>query len=123
MADESKKMTSFLRGAELIKKRLPSLPMLPGVYRMLDKDGRVLYVGKAKNLRKRVTNYTQFERLSARIQLMVSLTEDLIVITTNSEADAFLLENDLIKNLKPHFNILLRDDKTFPHILITEDEE
>ncbi|MBR7158629.1 MAG: excinuclease ABC subunit UvrC [Alphaproteobacteria bacterium] len=116
-------MTSFLRGAELIKKRLPSLPMLPGVYRMLDKDGRVLYVGKAKNLRKRVTNYTQFERLSARIQLMVSLTEDLIVITTNSEAEAFLLENDLIKNLKPHFNILLRDDKTFPHILITEDEE
>ena len=123
MAEKSQKISSFLRGASLIKKRLPSLPTQPGVYRMLDKNGNVLYVGKAKNLRKRITNYTQFERLSARIQLMVSMTEDLIVITTNSEAEAFLLENDLIKNLKPHFNILLRDDKTFPHILITENEK
>ena len=123
MAEKSQKISSFLKGASLIKKRLPSLPTQPGVYRMLDKNGNVLYVGKAKNLRKRITNYTQFERLSARIQLMVSMTEDLIVITTNSEAEAFLLENDLIKNLKPHFNILLRDDKTFPHILITENEK
>ena len=115
-------MNSLDEGVDILKAKLKTLPDVPGVYRMLDEKGKVLYVGKAKNLRKRVTNYMQPERLSQRIKMMVAATRDLIVVTTKTEAEAFLLENDFIKNLKPYFNILLRDDKTFPHIVITDDE-
>lgn len=109
----------FDTGAKIIADKLVSLPAGSGVYRMLDENGKVLYVGKAKNLKKRVANYTHPDKLSDRIRLMVSLTKDLIVVTTASESEAFLLENQFIKTLKPYFNILLKDDKTFPHILIT----
>ena len=115
-------MNSLDEGVGILKAKLKTLPDAPGVYRMLDEKGKVLYVGKAKNLKKRVTNYTQPERLSQRIKMMVSATRDLIVVTTKTEAEAFLLENDFIKNLKPYFNILLKDDKTFPHIVITDDD-
>ena len=115
-------MNSLDEGVSILKAKLKTLPDGPGVYRMLDENGKVLYVGKAKNLKKRVTNYTQPERLSQRIKMMVAATRDLIVVTTKTEAEAFLLENDFIKNLKPYFNILLKDDKTFPHIVITDDE-
>ena len=115
-------MNSLDEGVNILKAKLKTLPDVPGVYRMLDEKGKVLYVGKAKNLKKRVTNYTQPERLSQRIKMMVAATRDLIVVTTKTEAEAFLLENDFIKNLKPYFNILLKDDKTFPHIVITDDE-
>lgn len=115
-------MNSLDEGIGILKAKLKTLPDAPGVYRMLDEKGKVLYVGKAKNLKKRVTNYTQPERLSQRIKMMVSATRDLIVVTTKTEAEAFLLENDFIKNLKPYFNILLKDDKTFPHIVITDDD-
>lgn len=115
-------MNSLDEGVGILKAKLKTLPDAPGVYRMLDEKGKVLYVGKAKNLKKRVTNYTQPERLSQRIKMMVAATRDLIVVTTKTEAEAFLLENDFIKNLKPYFNILLKDDKTFPHIVITDDD-
>lgn len=113
---------SFSLGAEVIMKKLSYMPSTPGVYRMLDDKGKVLYVGKAKNLKKRLSNYIKAERLSERIRMMVSQTKDLIVVTTKTEAEAFLLENELIKNLNPYFNILLKDDKTFPHIVITREE-
>nr|WP_242018747.1 excinuclease ABC subunit UvrC [Phaeovibrio sulfidiphilus] len=93
--------------------------MAPGVYRMLDAKGDALYVGKAKELRRRVTSYTQEARLPVRLRKMVSLTEALEIITTHTEAEALLLESNLIKKLKPRYNILLRDDKSFPYIEIS----
>ncbi len=108
-----------LGGANLIQRRLDGLPDAPGVYRMLDPDARVLYVGKAKNLRRRVAAYTRPERVGPRIRRMVSETADLEIVTTHTEAEALLLEADLIKSLKPRYNILLRDDKSFPEILLT----
>jgi len=122
MPEEKTYGSGFAVGAEVISKKLQYMPSLPGVYRMLDETGKVLYVGKAKNLKRRVSNYTKWERLSDRIRMMVSRTKDLTVVTTKTEAEAFLLENELIKNLHPYFNILLKDDKTYPHIVITKDE-
>ncbi|HXQ68812.1 MAG TPA: excinuclease ABC subunit UvrC [Alphaproteobacteria bacterium] len=97
------------------------MPETPGVYRMLDAKGDVLYVGKAKDLRKRVTSYTQPQRLSYRIQRMVAETAALEVVTTHTEVEALLLESNLIKRHAPRYNVLLRDDKSFPYILITGD--
>lgn len=111
------------RGIEVIKSHLKTLPATPGVYRMLSNEGNVLYVGKAKSLKKRVANYTTPQRLSIRIQRMVSETHTMEFITTHTEAEALLLEANLIKKLKPHFNILLRDDKSFPMILVTGDHD
>jgi len=111
------------KGADAIKSRLPNLPTSPGVYRMLNEHGDVLYVGKAKNIRKRVTSYANPQRQSIRIQRMIAQTIELEIVKTETEAEALLLESDLIKRYAPRYNILLRDDKTFPMILITGDHD
>lgn len=110
-------------GAEVIRARLPGLPGTPGVYRMLNAAGDVLYVGKAKNIRKRVTSYASPERQSIRIRRMIAQTTGLEIVKTETEAEALLLESDLIKRYAPRYNILLRDDKSFPMILITGDHD
>ncbi|MDR0406942.1 MAG: excinuclease ABC subunit UvrC [Holosporales bacterium] len=95
-------------------------PSQPGVYRMLSKDKEILYVGKAKNLRKRLQNYAQFETLTLRIQRLVALISQVVTTTTQTETEALLLESSLIREHKPRFNILLKDDKSFPSLLITK---
>ena len=108
----------MLDGVDIIKSYLKNLGSNPGVYRMLDKDENVLYVGKAKNLTNRVKSYTNLKGLSHRIARMVSLTCSMEFVTTHTEVEALLLEANFIKRYKPHYNILLRDDKSFPYILI-----
>ncbi|TZG24648.1 excinuclease ABC subunit UvrC [Sphingomonas montanisoli] len=108
-------------GVAAIRNVLNTLPVRPGVYRMQDARGEVLYVGKARALRNRVTNYTQVARLSKRLQRMVAQTRSMTVVTTGSEAEALLLEAQLIKRYRPAYNVLLRDDKSFPFILLRED--
>ena len=112
-----------LSGAELISSRLKHLPNGPGVYRMIDATGMPLYVGKAKSLRKRVTSYTRPRGLPERIRVMVAHTVDLEVVSTHTEVEALLLESNLIKQLRPRYNILLRDDKSFPYILLRTDSD
>jgi excinuclease ABC subunit C len=108
-------------GFEIISDYVKTLPGKPGVYRMFDKHGNVLYVGKARNLKARVSNYTRPQGQSNRIATMISLTATMEFVTTGTEAEALLLEANLIKKLKPRFNVLLRDDKSFPYILIARD--
>jgi len=96
-------------------------PSAPGVYRMIDAQGDVLYVGKAKNIRKRVTAYARPAGHDSRISRMIAATATLEFVTTKTETEALLLEANLIKRLRPRFNVLLRDDKSFPYILITTD--
>lgn len=108
-------------GVAAIRETLNTLPTRPGVYRMQDARGDVLYVGKARALRNRVGNYVQVERLSKRLQRMVSQTRSMTIVTTQSEAEALLLEAQLIKRFRPPYNVLLRDDKSFPFILLRED--
>ncbi|HEX8442370.1 MAG TPA: excinuclease ABC subunit UvrC [Allosphingosinicella sp.] len=108
-------------GVAAIRNVLRTLPVRPGVYRMLDAKGDVLYVGKARALKNRVINYTQVTRLSKRLQRMVAQTRDMLIVTTNTEAEALLLEAQLIKRYRPPYNVLLRDDKSFPFILLRED--
>ncbi|MET0439301.1 MAG: excinuclease ABC subunit UvrC [Devosia sp.] len=110
-------------GPEVIKNFVRTLPSAPGVYRMLDENGEVIYVGKARSLKSRVTNYTRPEGLSVRIQRMIMATVSMEFVRTETEAEALLLEANLIKRLKPRFNVLLRDDKSFPYILIATDHE
>ncbi|MEZ0497726.1 excinuclease ABC subunit UvrC [Sphingomonas sp. IW22] len=105
-------------GVAAIRNVVRTLPTRPGVYRMQDARGDVLYVGKAKALKNRVTNYTQVTRLSKRLQRMVAQTRSMTIVTTNSEAEALLLEAQLIKRYRPPYNVLLRDDKSFPFILL-----
>ena len=105
-------------GAALIHSHVPTLPNGPGVYRMLDAKGEVLYVGKAKSLKKRLPAYTKPAALSARLQRMVALTHGLEVVTTASDVEALLLECNMIKRHRPPFNIVLRDDKSFPYIYV-----
>jgi len=108
-------------GKELIKKKIPLVSNSPGVYRMLGKKNQVLYVGKAKNLPNRLRNYATGKNLPIRTNRMLALTNNLEIITTSSEAEALLLEANLIKKFKPKFNILLKDDKSFPYIFIEKD--
>ena len=107
------------RGSRIIRLKVKLLPHAPGCYRMINEKGNVLYVGKAKNLRKRVNSYTQSGRLPIRILRMVAETVDMEFIQTHTEAEALLLEANLIKRYKPYYNVLLRDDKSFPYILLT----
>ncbi len=124
------KATYAVRGAErpdieagvaAIREVVQTLKPKPGVYRMQDARGDVLYVGKARALKNRVANYTQVERLSNRLRRMVSQTRSMTIVTTNSEAEALLLEAQLIKRYRPPYNVLLRDDKSFPFILLRSD--
>ena len=110
-----------LTGADLIAEFVKRLPNAPGVYRMLNKDGEVMYVGKARSLKKRVSNYAQGRVHSNRLSRMVRDTVHMEFVTTRTEVEALLLEANLIKRLRPRFNVLLRDDKSFPYILITGD--
>ena len=111
------------KAIELIKLELMNMPNLPGVYRMLDSNDKVLYIGKAKDLAKRITNYTQINRLCERMKLAINQTAKLEIITVNSEAQALILEANLIKSLKPKYNILLKDDKSMPYILVKQDHQ
>src|SRR6478752_6014625 len=108
-------------GVQAIRNVVKTLPVRPGVYRMQDARGDVLYVGKARALKNRVTNYTQVAKLPKRLQRMVSQTRSMTIVTTNNEAEALLLEAQLIKRFRPAYNVLLRDDKSFPFILLRED--
>lgn len=115
--------SGFAQGAAVIESQLKVLPQGPGVYRMLDRQGNALYVGKARSVRKRVASYIQLPRLSTRIRRMVAETAQLEVVQTHTEVEALLLELNLIKKLKPRYNVLLRDDKSFPYILATGDHD
>ncbi|WP_298090699.1 excinuclease ABC subunit UvrC [uncultured Sphingomonas sp.] len=110
-------------GVAAIRNVLATLPLRAGVYRMQDARGDVLYVGKARALKNRVANYTQVDRLPKRLQRMVSLTRSMTIVTTNNEAEALLLEAQLIKHYRPAYNVLLRDDKSFPFILLRSDHD
>ena len=110
-------------GPEVIRNFVKTLPAAPGVYRMFDAAGEVIYVGKARSLKARVTNYTRPEGLDIRIQRMIAATANMEFVRTETEAEALLLEANLIKRLKPRFNVLLRDDKSFPYILIATEHE
>ena len=122
MADEIENAPT-LTGAALIASRLKTLPTGPGVYRMIDASGKPLYVGKAKNLRNRVTSYARGHGQPERIRLMVVQTAELEIVSTHTEVEALLLESNLIKQLKPRYNILLRDDKSYPYILLRTDSD
>lgn len=111
---------SARRGVSVVHATLRTLPDSPGVYRMLNAHGDALYVGKAKSLRKRVAAYTRLDKLPVRLQRMVTETISMEVVTTHTEAEALLLESNLIKQLKPRYNILLRDDKSYPYVVLTE---
>ena len=108
-------------GAVLISEFVKRLPNSPGVYRMFDSEGEVLYVGKARSLKKRVSSYAKMGGHTNRIARMIHATRHMEFVTTHTEAEALLLEANLIKRLRPKFNVLLRDDKSFPYIVITDD--
>jgi len=115
-------MISSNLGKEVIKKELPLVPKLPGVYKMLNSKDEILYVGKAKNLPNRLKNYVSEKNHIIRTERMLSQTKKLEITTTTNESEALLLEANLIKKHKPKFNILLKDDKSFPYIFISEHE-
>ena len=110
-------------GHEVIQGYLKTIDSSPGVYRMLDAESRVLYVGKARNLRARVSSYARPAGHTPRISRMIANTASMMFLTTRTETEALLLEQNLIKQLKPKFNVLLRDDKSFPNILVTADHD
>jgi excinuclease ABC subunit C len=119
--DAAKKRRVY--GPDVIRDQVTRLPGKPGVYRMYGETGELLYVGKARNLKARVGSYAKIGGQTQRIARMISLTRSMEFVVTASETEALLLEANLIKRLKPRFNIILRDDKSFPHILIREDHE
>jgi excinuclease ABC subunit C len=116
-------LPSLKQGVEIIGRAVATAPAHPGVYRMLNSTGAALYVGKAKNLRKRLAAYTRPDRVSTRIRRMIATTATVELLSTHTEVEALLLESNLIKRLKPRYNVVLRDDKSFPYILITGDHE
>ncbi len=121
MGAMSETLSEPLVGAALIKDQVKRLPDAPGVYRMIGENDEVLYVGKARSLKKRVTQYAQGRFHTQRIAHMVDLTRSMEFVTTRTETDALLLEINLIKQMKPRFNVLLRDDKSFPEIVISRE--
>ncbi len=121
LPEASEPLSEGALGVDVIRAYLRTLPGNPGVYRMLDGEGGALYVGKAKNLKKRVANYTNLTRQSMRIRRMVAQVRSMEFVNTHTEAEALLLEANLIKRLTPRYNILLRDDKSFPYIFVTGD--
>ncbi|MBR9764104.1 MAG: excinuclease ABC subunit UvrC [Rhodobacteraceae bacterium] len=121
MEESGQKGEKALTGHALIQSYLPLLDSSPGVYRMLDDESRVLYVGKARNLKARVSNYARPAGHSGRIARMIRETARMMFLTTRTETEALLLEQNLIKQLKPRYNVLLRDDKSFPDILVAKD--
>ncbi|WP_127145266.1 excinuclease ABC subunit UvrC [Pelagibacterium montanilacus] len=118
-------MTDFTEttGPDIIKRFVKTLPSGPGVYRMIDDKAQVIYVGKARNLKARVTNYTRYEGNPVRICRMIAATRAMEFVRTETESAALLLEANLIKRLRPRYNVLLRDDKTFPYILLATEHE
>jgi excinuclease ABC subunit C len=116
-------LDSVNRGTEIIRRFWTTLPNAPGVYRMFDAKGDVLYVGKAKNLKNRVGSYARGQAHSNRIARMIGETASMEFVTTATETEALLLEANLIKQLKPRYNVLMRDDKSLPYILLTADHE
>ncbi|MFP3945097.1 MAG: excinuclease ABC subunit UvrC, partial [Alphaproteobacteria bacterium] len=122
-AEERKTGRKRRKGVDIIAAVVRTLPGAPGVYRMLDARGDALYVGKARDLKKRVASYTKLTGHNTRIARMISLTASMEVVTTASETEALLLEASLIKRLRPRYNVHLRDDKSFPYIMIARDHE
>jgi excinuclease ABC subunit C len=120
-ADDAPTKPAAATGPEVIRDFVRRLPGQPGVYRMIATDGEVLYVGKARSLKKRVHSYTRLMGHTNRIARMIAATADMEFVTTASEAEALLLEANLIKRLRPRFNVLMRDDKSFPYILLARD--
>jgi excinuclease ABC subunit C len=120
---EHRAPTSLARGISVIREALRTMPPGPGVYRMLDRRGDALYVGKARSLKSRVAHYTNTGNLSTRLSRMVAETHAIEVVVTHTEVEALLLENNLIKRLMPRYNVLLRDDKSFPYIHLTGDHD
>ncbi|WP_019995654.1 excinuclease ABC subunit UvrC [Aureimonas ureilytica] len=121
--DGGRDVDQTLVGADLISAFQKQLPNSPGVYRMFDEGGEVLYVGKAKSLKKRVASYTRLQGHTNRIMRMIRATRHMEFVTTRTETEALLLEANLIKRLRPRFNVLMRDDKSFPYILVSDDHE
>ena len=121
LAEDEAAPNALARGASAIKTHWRQAPAGPGVYRMIAADGEVLYVGKARSIKKRIASYMRPEIQSARIAKMIARTASMVFVSTATEAEALLLEANLIKQLKPRYNVLLRDDKSFPYILVTGD--
>jgi len=115
--------SSFYHGVQVILDMVKTLSLTPGVYRMLDSQGHVLYVGKAKSLKNRVRSYTLVDQLPTRLQRMVFATASMEIISTKTEVEALILESQLIKKLQPKYNVLLKDDKSFPHIYIQKNHD
>lgn len=116
-------MADIKHGLSVLLKNIKIAPEKPGVYRMLGEGDKVLYVGKAKNIKKRIVAYSHIEKLPIRLQRMVSEIRRMEFIIVENEAKALLMENELIKKLEPRYNILLKDDKTFPHLVIDVQSE
>ncbi|MDB5594481.1 MAG: excinuclease subunit [Hyphomicrobiales bacterium] len=119
--DEEAAPASVRRGAAVIRGYLRDAPGGPGVYRMIAVDGEVLYVGKAKSVKKRIASYARAAGHNARIARMIAMTASMVFVSTATETEALLLETNYIKQMKPRFNVLMRDDKSFPYILVTGD--
>ena len=110
-------------GLKVLRENVKVAPETPGVYRMLDENGAVLYVGKAKNIKKRIVAYTRIEQLTIRLQRMVAEVRKMEFIIVENENRALIVENELIKKLHPKYNILLKDDKSYPHLMLNLHDE